>query len=185
MVADGQLCSAPSMAWGQLRLLAGVAEQRERRGRRRAGRGGASGGWWRGGCCALRRALLASSAGSGGEAAVLCWTTGSAASTGDGTGQAGTSGAVSIPARGARGGEARVRRVGLRGVCRQRAGRRKKKEKEGKKEKKKKGKRRRRKEERVERERERAAVGGIRGDGREHATALAERDARETRRTER
>ena len=33
--------------------------------------------------------------------------------------------------------------------------------------------------------RERAAVGGIRGDGREHATALAERDARGTRRIER
>ena len=30
VVADGQLCSAPSMAWGQLRLLAGVAERRER-----------------------------------------------------------------------------------------------------------------------------------------------------------
>ena len=37
VVADGQLCSAPSMAWGQLRLLAGVAERRERRGHRHTG----------------------------------------------------------------------------------------------------------------------------------------------------
>jgi len=34
VVADGQLCSAPSMAWGQLRLLAGVVERRGLRGRR-------------------------------------------------------------------------------------------------------------------------------------------------------
>ena len=41
VVAHGQLCSAPSMAWGQLRLLAGVAERRGLRGRRRAGACGA------------------------------------------------------------------------------------------------------------------------------------------------
>ena len=76
-------------------------------------------------------------------------------------------------------------RVGLRGACGQRAGRRKKKGEGGRKEKKKKDKKEKKRIRREGGKRERAAVGGIRGDGREHATALAEHDARGTRRTER
>jgi hypothetical protein len=63
-------------------------------------------------------------------------------------------------------------------------GRRKEKKEERRREKEKE-KKKKEKREKVKRRKRKGDAGGIHGDGREHATTSAERDARGTRRTER
>jgi len=105
----------------------------------------------------------------GGEAATLCLTAGGAVSTGDGMGRAAASCAVSI-----RGARARVMRVGAHGggLCVSREKEEGKRRREKRKEEKEKGKKEKERG-RKKRVRERAAVGGIRGDGRPHAAVTA------------